>query len=61
MAQSVKASDFGSGHDLMVYEFEPLIGLCAAQNLKFASGSVSPFFSAPSLLMPCLSLSLKNE
>ena len=24
-----QASDFGSGHDLTVLEFEPLIGLCA--------------------------------
>ena len=31
MAQLVKrlALDFGSGHDLMVHEFEPRIELCA--------------------------------
>ena len=28
VAQSVKASDFGSGHDLMVHEFQPRVGLC---------------------------------
>ena len=32
-----------------------------AQNLEPASDSVSPSLSAPSLLMLCLSLSLKNE
>ena len=30
MAESVECLlDFGSGHDLMVCEFEPRIGLCA--------------------------------
>ena len=31
MTQSVKrlTLGFGSGHDLMVCEFEPLVGLCA--------------------------------
>ena len=24
-----RASDFGSGHDLTVHEFEPRVGLCA--------------------------------
>ena len=29
MAQGVKVSDFGSGHDLMAHEFELRVGLCA--------------------------------
>ena len=28
-AQSVKCLTFGSGHDLMVREFEPRVGVCA--------------------------------
>ena len=61
MVQSVKLPtlDFGSGHDLMVCEFEPHIGLHA--------DSVEPLqiLSLPlSLPLPCslcLSLSLKNK
>ena len=53
------ASGFGSGHDLMVCEFEPHVGLCAdSSELEPASDSVSPSLSAPPLLMLCLSLSL---
>ena len=56
------ASDFSSGHDLMVPEFEPRIGLCA-NSLESVSDSVSPSLSDLSLLMLCLclSLSLKNK
>ena len=49
------ACDFGSGHDLAVYEFEPCVGLCAD-----SSDSVFPSLSAPPLLMLCLSLSKIN-
>ena len=36
-------SNFGSGHDLAVREFEPCVGLCVtAQSLEPASDSVSP-------------------
>ena len=52
------ASDFGSGHDLTVHEFEPPVGLCADSS-EPASDSVSPSLSAPSLLV--LSLSLKKK
>ena len=40
-------SDFGSGHDLMVHEFEPHVGLHAAQSLEPALNSVSPSLSLP--------------
>ena len=49
-------SDLGSDHDLAVCEFEPFVGPCAD-----SSEPVSPSLSAPSLLMLCLSLSLKDE
>ena len=49
-------SDFGSGHDLAVREFEPPQGsVLTAQSLEPASDSVSPSLSAPSPLMLCLS------
>ena len=54
------ASDFGSGHDITVCEFEPLIGLtpvCAEPALD----PLSPFLSAPPLLVLSLSLSLSNN
>ena len=61
MAQLVKRLT-GSGHDLMVGEFEPHIGLCAeAQSLEPASDSVSSSRSALPPFMLCLSVSLKNE
>ena len=41
-----EASDFGSGHDLVVREFEPSVGLCAdSSEPGAASESVSPSFS----------------
>ena len=51
MAQSVKhlTLDFGSGHDLMVCEFEPRIGLRAER-------AAEPAWDSPS---PSLSVSLK--
>ena len=53
------ASDFGSGHDLVVREFELHVGLCAdSQSLETASDSVSPSLSGPSPLELCLCLSL---
>ena len=52
------ASDFGSGHDHMVCEFEPRIRFCA-DSLEPASESVSPSLSAPPQLVLCLSVSQK--
>ena len=40
------ASDFGSGHDLVVHEFEPHLGL-AALGTEPASDPLSPSLSAP--------------
>ena len=57
------ASDFGSGHDLTVPGFEPRVGLCADSwepGARFGF-CVSLSLSAPSPLVLCLSLSLKNE
>ena len=53
MDQLVKCStlDFGSGHDLMVCDFEPCLGLSADSTEFFVSLSLS----APSLLTLCLS------
>ena len=54
-------SDFGSGHDLVVCGFRPMLGsVLTAQSLELASDSVSPSLSAPPLLALCLSLS-KNK
>ena len=57
------ASDFGSGHDLGVHEFEPLCWqLCAdSSETGAASDSVSPSLSAPPPLTLCLSLSKINK
>ena len=59
VAQSVKCliNDFGSGHDLMVPEFEPHIRLCA-DSVGPAWDSVSPSLSFPSLLVHPLSKNL---
>ena len=56
MAQSAKRPtlDFGSGHDLMVCEFEPYVGLCA-DSVGPAWGSLSSSLSLP---FPLLMLSL---
>ena len=49
-----QVSDFGSGHDLMVWEFEPRIGLSAV-----STGAASfPLF--PTSLCPSPALSLLN-
>ena len=56
------ATDFGSGHDLMVRGFEPCVGsVLTAQSLEAALDSVSPPLSAPPLLMLHVSLSLNNK
>ena len=56
------ASNFSSGHDVTVREFEPCIGLCVdRQSLERASDSVSPSLSAFPWLVLCLSFSLKNK
>ena len=55
-----EASDFGSGHDFTVREFEPCIGICAdSSEPRAASDSVSPSLSDPPPFMLCLSLSQK--
>ena len=51
------ASDFSSGDDLTLREFEPHVRLCADGSEPGASDSVSPSLSAPPLLTLCLSLS----
>ena len=51
-------SDLGSGHDFVVDELEPPIGICA-DSLEPASDSFS--LSAPLPLVLCLFLSLKNK
>ena len=57
VAQPVKRPtlDFSSGHDLMVCEIKPHIGLCA-DNAEPTWDSVSPSLSPPALPSP---LSLK--
>ena len=59
MAPSVKRPTlgFGSGHDLLVHEFEPCVRLHATLSTEPAWDSLSPSLSAPLLLV--LSLSLK--
>ena len=61
MAQSVGCLtlDFGSGHDLMVHEFELLVGICADSSEPGACFRLCLALSAPPLLV--LSLYLKNE
>ena len=66
MAQSVNhpTLDFGSGHDLMVHEIEPHIGICAvggepAWDSLFPSLSLSLPNLHTHMHMPSLSLSLK--
>ena len=58
MAQPIKqpALGFGSGHDLMVCEFEPHVGLYP-DSTDSAWDSVSPSLSAP----PPLTLSLSQN
>ena len=62
MAQLVKhpTLNFGSGHDLMVHEFEPCVGLCDG-NAEPAWDSLSPSLSAPPLLSFSLSLSQNQQ
>ena len=50
--------DLGSGHDLLVCEFEPHVGLCADSTEAPARDSLSPSLSAIPLLMCALSLAL---
>ena len=59
MAQSVKCLtlDLGPGHDLMVREIEPQIGLCAVRS-EPSWDSLSTSLSDPPLLVCMLSLSL---
>ena len=54
------ASNFSSGHDLMVRGFEPHVGLCADSSEPGAclGFCVSLSLSAPFLLMLCFGLSL---
>ena len=59
-AQSAKhlTLDFGSGHNLVVHEFKPHIGLCA-DSAEPAWDSLSTLLSASSPFSLSLSLSLK--
>ena len=50
-----KASDFGSGHDLTVCEFEPHVRLCADSSEPGACFGFRVSSLYPSLLMLCLS------
>ena len=48
---SGEASDFGSGHDLVVGDLQPWVGLCTDNSeLEPALESVSPSLSVPLLL-----------
>ena len=62
MAQLVKRPtlDLSSGRDLTVREIEPRLGLCA-DSMETALASVSPYLSAPLLLVLSLSLSKINK
>ena len=62
MAQLVKRPtlDLSSGRDLTVREIEPRLGLCA-DSMVPALASVSPYLSAPLLLVLSLSLSKINK
>ena len=54
------ASNFSSGHDLTVPEFEPCIGLCAV-SAEPALDPLTPSLSAPHPFACSLSPSLKNK
>ena len=54
----VKHLTLASGHDLIVLELEPRVGLCADSSEPVAD-SVCPSLSAPSPLMLCLFVSQK--
>ena len=56
------ASDFGSGHDLLLCEFEPWVGLCAGSQLRAWNlfQILCLLFAPPPLALAC-SLSLKNK
>ena len=58
-----KASNFGSGLDLTVWEFKPHVGLCADSSEPGTCFGfcISPPLSALPMLMLCLSLSLNNK
>ena len=55
-----EASDFGSGHDLVVREFESRVGLCPVSG-EPAWDSLSPSLSAPAPFMLALSLALAHS
>ena len=61
-AQAVKhlTLGFGSGHDLVVGEIEPHVGL-RVDSAEPAWGALSPPLSAPPLLMFSLSLFLSQQ
>ena len=59
-----QVSDFGSGHDLRVREFEPHIELCVVSEeptSDFLPPSLFLSLSAPTLFAWALPFSLKNE
>ena len=62
MAQSIKCPTLAQVMILQFVSSSPALGsVLSAQSLEPASDSVSPSLPAPSPLMLCLSLSLKNE
>ena len=59
VTQQVKCPNFGSGHDLMAYEFETCVGLCADSSELEACFPFCVSLSLPiPQLMLCLSLSV---
>ena len=56
-----KVSDFGSGHDLTVPEFEPHVGLCADTSEPGACFGFCVSLSVSALPPFVLCLSLKNK
>ena len=55
------SSDLGLGHDLTACGFEARVGLCADVSEPGACFRFCLLLSAPSPLMLCFSLSLKNK
>ena len=62
VAQSVECPtlDFSSGHDLVVREFEPHVGLCT-DSVGPAWDSLSPSLSAPPLLVSARNQSVNQS
>ena len=61
LAQLVEASDFSSGHDLVVPKFQPCVGLCADSSEPGASFRFCVSLSLPLSGAHTLSLSKINK